>query len=161
MGKTFQFPDVGEGITEGEVVKWLVSEGDEVKVDQPLAEIETDKAIVEMPSPFAGVVLKLHVNDKDIIKVGDPLVTIGTRDEAAKKIPAAERAAALQAAVPVVPEVPPSPALPAVAPAPGDTGEQPVEAAALATPKVRNLARELGLKLTSIRGTGPGGRVTE
>jgi pyruvate/2-oxoglutarate dehydrogenase complex dihydrolipoamide acyltransferase (E2) component len=60
MAKQFRFPDVGEGITEGEVVRWLVKEGDEVKADQTLAEIETDKAIVEMPSPYSGTVLKLH-----------------------------------------------------------------------------------------------------
>ncbi|HWQ07696.1 MAG TPA: biotin/lipoyl-containing protein, partial [Holophaga sp.] len=60
MAKEFRFPDVGEGITEGEIVRWLVKEGDEVQADQTLAEIETDKAIVEMPSPYAGTVLKLH-----------------------------------------------------------------------------------------------------
>ena len=64
MAKQFKFPDVGEGITEGEVVRWLVKEGDDVKIDQGLAEIETDKAIVEMPSPYAGTILKLHFKEK-------------------------------------------------------------------------------------------------
>ena len=163
MAKTFNFPDVGEGITEGELVKWLVSEGDEVKVDQPLAEIETDKAIVEMPSPYAGVVLKLHVQDKDIIKVGDPLVTIGTAEEAAKKIPAEEKAAEAAGAQPPSAPSPAAeaPAAPVAAPPPAEAAAPAAAGAAMATPKVRQLARELGLQLSSIRGTGPGGRVTE
>ena len=163
MAKTFNFPDVGEGITEGELVKWLVSEGDEVKVDQPLAEIETDKAIVEMPSPYAGVVLKLHVQDKDIIKVGDPLVTIGTAEEAAKKIPAEEKAAEAAGAQPPSAPSPAAeaPAAPVAAPRPAEAAAPAAAGAAMATPKVRQLARELGLQLSSIRGTGPGGRVTE
>jgi len=82
MAKQFRFPDVGEGITEGEIVRWLVKEGDEVKADQTLAEIETDKAIVEMPSPYSGTVLKLHFKEKDIVKVGRALVTIGEKGEA-------------------------------------------------------------------------------
>ncbi len=81
MAKEFRFPDVGEGITEGEIVRWLVKEGDEVKADQSLAEIETDKAVVEMPSPYAGTVLKLHFKEKDIVKVGQVLVTIGEKGE--------------------------------------------------------------------------------
>ena len=81
MAKEFRFPDVGEGITEGEIVRWLVKEGDEVKADQTLAEIETDKAVVEMPSPYAGTVLKLHFKEKDLVKVGQALVTIGEKGE--------------------------------------------------------------------------------
>ena len=82
MARFFRFPDVGEGITEGEIVRWLVAEGDEVKADQPLAEIETDKAVVEMPSPFTGTVLKLLAKEKDIVKVGAALVSIGRPGEA-------------------------------------------------------------------------------
>ena len=81
MAKEFRFPDVGEGITEGEIVRWLVKEGDEVQADQTLAEIETDKAVVEMPSPYAGTVLKLHFKEKDLVKVGQALVTIGEKGE--------------------------------------------------------------------------------
>jgi len=81
MARQFRFPDVGEGITEGEIVRWLVKEGDEVKEDQTLAEIETDKAVVEMPSPYRGTILKIHVREKDIVKVGEVLVTIGERGE--------------------------------------------------------------------------------
>jgi pyruvate dehydrogenase E2 component (dihydrolipoamide acetyltransferase) len=149
MAKEFRFPDVGEGITEGEVVRWLVKEGDEVAVDQTLAEIETDKAVVEMPSPYAGTVLKLHFKEKDLIKVGQPLVTIGEKGE----IPAGAA---------------PSPQARPAAPAPGLLGATPGATAAqgrpgevLATPKVRALAREAGVDLGAVRGTGPGGRVTE
>src|SRR3989344_5712088 len=72
----FKFPDVGEGIHEGTIVKWLVKEGEKVNADQPLGEIETDKAIVEMPSPKTGRILKLHVAAGGIIHVGEDMVTI-------------------------------------------------------------------------------------
>jgi len=146
MAKEFRFPDVGEGITEGEIVRWLVKEGDEVQSDQALAEIETDKAVVEMPSPYAGTVLKLHFKEKDLVKVGQALVTIGEKGE----VPAE---AAPAAAVALAPRTALAPA--AVAAAPERPGE------VLATPKVRALARELGIAIGSVRGTGPGGRVTE
>jgi len=146
MSKDFRFPDVGEGITEGEIVRWLVQEGDEVQADQALAEIETDKAVVEMPSPYAGTVLKLHFKEKDLVKVGQALVTIGEKGEVpAEAAPAASVAAA--------PRAVPAPA--AVAAAPEISGE------VLATPKVRALAKELGVAIGSVRGTGPSGRVTE
>ena len=78
MPYEFKFPDVGEGITEGTLIKWLVKEGDQVKEDTVLAEVETDKAIVEIPSPVKGKVLKLHAKPKDKIKVGAVLVTFET-----------------------------------------------------------------------------------
>jgi pyruvate dehydrogenase E2 component (dihydrolipoamide acetyltransferase) len=149
MAKEFRFPDVGEGITEGEVVRWLVKEGDEVAVDQTLAEIETDKAVVEMPSPYAGTVLKLHFKEKDLIKVGQPLVTIGEKGE----VPA--EAAPSPQARPAAPAPDRPAATPGAAAAQGRPGE------VLATPKVRALAKELGVEIGTVRGTGPGGRVTE
>ncbi|MEM4389236.1 MAG: dihydrolipoamide acetyltransferase family protein [Candidatus Micrarchaeia archaeon] len=127
MVYVFRFPDVGEGITEGRVVKWLVKEGERVKEDQPLGEIETDKAVVEMPSPKAGIVLRLYVPEGGVVKVGEALAAIGEEGESAP-----EATAPLQ---------------PAARP--------------LATPAVRKLARELGVDLTKIRGTGPAGRITE
>ena len=144
MAREFRFPDVGEGITEGEVVRWLVREGDTVQVDQTLAEIETDKAVVEMPSPYAGTVLKLHVKEKDLIKVGQVLVTIGEKGESV-------------AAAGPAPDPGPEPRPVAAAPvaAPGPPGE------VLATPKVRALARDLGVNLGSVSGTGPNARITE
>src|SRR3989338_4425404 len=84
----FRFPDVGEGIHEGEIVKWFVKEGDKINADQPLWEIETDKAIVEMPSPKTGKILKLHVQAGGTIHVGEIMVTIleeGESMEDAKK----------------------------------------------------------------------------
>lgn len=149
MAKEFRFPDVGEGITEGEVVRWLVQEGDEVKVDQPLAEIETDKAVVEMPSPFAGTVLKLYFKEKDLVKVGQTLVAIGEKGE----VPA--EAGALPAAAPGLPGPIPATGRPGAIPATGGPGE------VLATPKVRALAKELGVDLGSLTGTGPAGRIAE
>ncbi|MFO7733218.1 MAG: dihydrolipoamide acetyltransferase family protein [Candidatus Aminicenantes bacterium] len=149
MAKTFRFPDVGEGITEGEVVRWLVNEGDEVKADQTLADIETDKAVVEMPSPYAGTVLKLHFKDKDIVKVGDVLVTIGEKGEA---VPEAAAAPAAEGR---------APARPAARVPAGAEGAAPAGGEVLATPKVRALARELGVDLGGLRGSGAGGRITD
>jgi pyruvate dehydrogenase E2 component (dihydrolipoamide acetyltransferase) len=145
MAKQFRFPDVGEGITEGEVVRWLVQEGDVVKADQTLAEIETDKAIVEMPSPYAGTVLRLHFKEKEIVKVGQVLVTIGEKGEAVPEAGAAE----VRPEVRGVGAVPPP-----VAPLAPASGIQ-------ATPKVRKLAQEMGIDLAAVQGTGPGGRITE
>ena len=139
MTKEFRFPDVGEGITEGEIVRWVVKEGDRIEEDQTLAEVETDKAVVEIPSPFSGTVLKIHFAEKDIVKVGEVLVSIGQEGEkaAAPKKPSS---------VGVVGEI-------------IESDEEIREI--LATPKIRRLAKELGIGLTSIKGTGPSGRITE
>ena len=153
MAKEFLFPDVGEGITEGEIVRWLVKEGDEVKADQALAEIETDKAVVEMPSPYAGTVLKLHFKEKDLVKVGQALVTIGEKGESLAAGPP-EPQPAVRLAAPAAPAGI-AVAAPGAAPGPARPGE------VLATPKVRALAKELGVDIGAVRGTGPGGRVTE
>ena len=144
MAKQFRFPDVGEGIVEGEIVRWLVKEGEEVKADQTLAEIETDKAVVEMPSPYAGRVLKLHFREKAVVKVGQVLVTIGEKGEAVPEAGAAAEAPVAEARAGT-----PSGAAAQAGPAPQ------------ATPKVRKLAQELGVDLAAIQGTGPGGRITE
>ena len=148
MAKQFRFPDVGEGITEGEIVRWLVKEGEDIKADQTLAEIETDKAIVEMPSPYAGTVLKLHFKEKDVVKVGQVLVTVGEKGEAVPEAGAAAQAPVAEAR--------------AGAPSGAATARAAAQAgAALATPKVRKLAQELGVDLAAVQGTGPGGRITE
>jgi len=153
MAKQFRFPDVGEGITEGEVVRWLVKEGEEIKADQPIAEVETDKAIVEMPSPYDGTVLKLHFKEKDIVKVGDVLITVGEKGETL--------AEAAPAAKPAVPPAPPAPsALPAPSPAPRPA-IPPLSGEIFATPRIRKLAQDLGVDLTNVRGTGPLGRITD
>jgi pyruvate dehydrogenase E2 component (dihydrolipoamide acetyltransferase) len=147
MAKQFKFPDVGEGITEGEVVRWLVKEGDEIKPDQVVAEIETDKAVVEMPAPYGGTVLKLHFKEKDIVKVGQVLITIGEKGEAVpEKGPAEKEAEAPSAGPSVVGVV-------------RETREEIRDI--LAAPRVRKLALELGIDLKSVKGTGPEGRITE
>ncbi|MGA2532690.1 MAG: dihydrolipoamide acetyltransferase family protein [Candidatus Aminicenantales bacterium] len=148
MAKQFRFPDVGEGITEGEIVRWLVKEGEEIKADQTLAEIETDKAIVEMPSPYAGTVLKLHFKEKDIVKVGQVLVTIGEKGEAVPEAGAAAQAPVAEARAGTLSGT-------IAAGAAAQAG------AVQATPKVRKLAQELAVDLAAIQGTGPGGRITE
>ncbi len=79
MAYEFKFPDIGEGLTEGEIVRWLVKEGDEVKEGQPLVEVETDKALAEIPSPKTGVVLKILAKGKEIVKVGQVIVVFGRR----------------------------------------------------------------------------------
>ncbi len=149
MAHQFNFPDVGEGIHEGRVVEWLVAEGETVAEDQPLLKVETDKAVVELPSPNAGTVLRLHVAADTAIEVGDALVTIGEPGE----IPAGPEAAR---EAPKLVEVPP-PAVAEVAPAGPVSGQR----RPLATPRTRALARKLGIELGAIQGTGAGGRITD
>ena len=82
MASSFKLPDLGEGLTEGEVARWLVTEGQEIAEDDPLVEIQTDKATVEIPSPFAGTVLKILVAEGDVAPVGTELIVIGQPGEA-------------------------------------------------------------------------------
>jgi pyruvate dehydrogenase E2 component (dihydrolipoamide acetyltransferase) len=149
MAKDFKFPDVGEGITEGEIVKWVVNEGDHVEADQTIVEVETDKAVVELPSPYAGTVLKILVKEKDIVKVGDVLVTIGEEGE---DITGKE----LEIEVENVEKDKPAPALV------GEIKESSQEIIEIkATPKVRRLAKEMSVDLKTVQGTGYEGRITE
>jgi pyruvate dehydrogenase E2 component (dihydrolipoamide acetyltransferase) len=141
MPKEFRFPDVGEGITEGEIVKWLVKEGDSVKQDQPLVQVETDKAVVDLPSPYAGTIVGLHGKEGDVIKVGDVLVTITEPDEAQKVGAVSEK----KDSGSVV----------------GRVEEAPEAEQILAVPAIRSLAKELGVDLVKVKGTGPGGRITQ
>jgi pyruvate/2-oxoglutarate dehydrogenase complex dihydrolipoamide acyltransferase (E2) component len=113
----FKLPDLGEGLTEGEIARWLVAEGDEIGEDQPLVEIATDKTTVEIPSPAAGKVARILVGEGEVVPVGTLLVVIG--------------------------------------------GDEIPRAAPQATPVVRGIAKELGVELASVRGTGPDGRITE
>jgi len=147
MAYTFNFPDVGEGIHEGRVVEWLVSAGDSVSEDQPLLKVETDKAVVELPSPKAGMVLELHATSDATIEVGDPLVTIGQTGETTPATAGGVR---------------PAPSTLRLAPKVEAPGSAPVAARRpLATPRTRARARELGVDLTAVRGSGPGGRITD
>src|SRR3989338_7280600 len=88
MAFEFKFPDVGEGIHEGELRKWLVKEGEAIRQDQPIAEVETDKAVVELPAPVAGTVLSLKHKEGDTIKVGEVLLVIGQPGEVVGTMPA-------------------------------------------------------------------------
>ncbi len=124
-----KLPDVGEGIAEGEVVRWLVAEGAKVKEDDPLVEILTDKANVEIPSPMSGTVVKILAAPGQIVKVGGPLALIEPAAGPGKGSPSGKTA--------------------------GAAGE------VLATPFVRKLAKDLGLELGAVPGSGPGGRITE
>jgi pyruvate dehydrogenase E2 component (dihydrolipoamide acetyltransferase) len=159
MAKEFKFPDIGEGITEGEIVRWLVKKGDTVKEDQTLAEIETDKAVVEMPSPFSGTVLRLHFSEKDIIHVGDVLVTIGEKGEKTVSDPGKIKKPEVgEAPKKEEPEEKPKDAG-------GVVGEIKVSGEEirdiLATPRVRKLALKKKMDIKAIRGTGPDERITE
>jgi pyruvate dehydrogenase E2 component (dihydrolipoyllysine-residue acetyltransferase) len=129
----FKLPDLGEGLTEGEIARWLVREGQEIAEDDPLVEIATDKTTVEIPSPAAGVVSTILVGEGEVVPVGTVLVVIG--GNGAEPAPAAPAAAAR-------------------APAAGSDKVR-------ATPLVRRLAEELGVDLATVAGTGPQGRITE
>jgi len=157
MPRVFALPDLGEGITEAQIVRVLVSEGDLVKEDQTLMEVETDKAAVEIPSPFAGKAVKVHVEAGQTIKVGDPMVSFGDA-EAGAAAAATTKPAAPSAKPSAAREEPtrPAPAAPAAG-APRPKAE-PAKAVA-AAPVVRKLARELGVDIQSVPGSGPGGRV--
>jgi len=156
MAFVFKFPDVGEGIHEGRVVEWLVSENAIVAEDQALLKVETDKAVVELPSPRAGSVLRLHALAGATIEVGDPLVTLGEPGEQlADEAPAkADTSSADQAgaggADPVLLETGGPP-----------TSGDPRLHRPLATPRTRAIARRLGVDLTQVRGTGKNGRITD
>jgi len=149
MATQFKFPDVGEGITEGEVVLWLVEEGERIEQDQPMVQVETDKAVVEIPSPRAGVILKILFQEGEIVKVGQTLVVIGEEgerfDEPAQEEPKEEK----KEYVGIVGQVQETAA------------KAPAEARVLAVPAVRKLAKDLGVDINKVKGSGPDGRISE
>jgi len=176
MPQEFKFPDVGEGITEGEIVKWHVKEGDTVKEHDVIVDIETDKAIVNVPSPYSGKVLKINHKEGDTIKVGEVLVVVGGAGEKASATPPKSAPAAKpkpttktkrpQKGVGVVGELPEAPEEPEepkleVPLAPIKAIAQVSKENVMATPAIRRLARDLGLDLSKIEGNGLGGRITE
>ncbi|MBJ6723199.1 dihydrolipoamide acetyltransferase family protein [Geomesophilobacter sediminis] len=146
MSHVFKLPDLGEGISEVEVRRWLVREGDRVREHQSMVEVETDKAVVEVPSPFSGTVLSIKRREGEIVQVGEVLLEIGEEHELAPKEPAAQRRPSV-GIVGELPEAEPE----AVPTAPREP---------LATPSVRKKARELGISLYGIRGSGPHGSIT-
>jgi pyruvate dehydrogenase E2 component (dihydrolipoamide acetyltransferase) len=155
MATEFRFPDLGEGIAEGEVKKWLVKVGDLVKKDQSLAEVETDKAVVEIPSPVAGKVLRLDHKEGELVKVGEVLAVIGEEGGSAESKQAPTPAA--------TDERPPSVSV---------VGELPTEEVVVtsatqkrsprdvkAMPAVRKAARDKGVDITAVEASGPSGQV--
>src|SRR5437763_9091704 len=210
--RDFKLPDLGEGLTEGEILKWFVQPGDEVKLNQPIVEVETAKAAVEIPSPYAGVVSAVHHGEGETVDVGSPIITFDVDPSGAPAdAPAAGGVAAapqtrVAASADMVPQVPHEPGL-VGSPAPKAGSEEKIEVLVgsgpksgkltrrprkttapatppparvsaagvgahaaevagaaqvhvLAKPPVRKLARDLGIDLRSLRGSGPNGTIT-
>lgn len=141
----FRLPDLGEGITEGEVVKWRVKEGDRVEEHQVVVEVETDKAIVEVPSPRGGTVTSINKGEREMVNVGETLMKIETEAAAEEKAPEKKVEEEKRARPPSVSVV----------------GALPEKEEVTAAPKARALAKKLGVDLSAVKGTGPGGVVTE
>ena len=171
MATTIRMPEVLTGVTEAAIATWLVTVGQKVDVGTPLAEIETDKAVVEYASEIEGTVLELLAAEGAGVAIGDPIVVVGTAGEDAGE-PAEAPVAPLTGDEPASPQTgdePPVPAAPqtsaAVEPAvptPPTDAEAPATASTerrFVSPLVRRLARERGIDLTAITGTGPNGRV--
>ncbi|ELZ09901.1 branched-chain alpha-keto acid dehydrogenase subunit E2 [Halovivax asiaticus JCM 14624] len=165
MTMEFTLPDVGEGVAEGELVSWLVEPGDTVSEDQPVAEVETDKALVEVPSPTNGTVRELHWAEGDVVPVGDLFITYNVEGEDDQDVTeqGTDTASAEQGGADAA----------ADADAATDTGSEAGGEAdesgetdtpsgrVFAPPSVRRLARELGVDIETVEGTGPSGRLTE
>jgi 2-oxoisovalerate dehydrogenase E2 component (dihydrolipoyl transacylase) len=185
--REFKLPDLGEGLTEGEVVRWLVAEGDAIVLNQPIVEVETAKAVVEIPAPYAGTVRKLHAGEGDTVDVGAPLISVDTDGGPAPAVVAADPDLELQATLvgpgerqqtrrrriaghstngPAAPAVDNrehaasgSATLPHRGAGPGAGGLQAAQRPK-ATPPVRRYARDRGVDLTALVGTGRDGRIT-
>ena len=175
MADDFTLPDLGEGIEEAEVIGILVHVGDVVEADQPVIEVETEKANLDVPAPHAGVVEAVHVKVGEVIRVGQPIVTIAPAAAAAPdgaSAPAAAPAAAAASTPPPTPIAPPAPAPVAATPQPAPVAPSPAPAAVVApipggeraavpaSPAVRLFAREIGVRIGDVAGSGPGGRIS-
>ncbi|HEU4364618.1 MAG TPA: biotin/lipoyl-containing protein, partial [Candidatus Krumholzibacteria bacterium] len=161
-----KLPEISENVDSGDVVKVLVSQGENVAVEQPLIELETEKAVFEVPSTAAGVVSEIRVKAGDTIKVGDVIARIDT--EAATDAPAPKPAAPAPESKA---KSPAPPAAPVEEVATGEDGTETLREAVVAvaqeqgapvpaSPTVRRLARELGIEIHRVGGTGPGGRIS-
>ncbi len=187
MAQEFRLPDIGEGLTEAEIVRWLVEVGDHVDADQPIVEVETDKAVVEIPSPYAGTVLRHGGAAGDVIEVGEILVVVGDEEAPLAEIPSSDFSAPAEEIAhqptpssPPAQEVsdePPPPPPPtaepqSVAPIVGTLSEEAevlsprtaqipgTSETVKALPIVRKLARESGIDISEVNGSGPEGRIT-
>jgi pyruvate dehydrogenase E2 component (dihydrolipoamide acetyltransferase) len=181
-GKDVVLPELGESVTEGTVTRWLKSVGDTVEVDEALLEISTDKVDTEIPSPFAGVLQEILVQEDETVAVGSTLARIGDSAPSAasdapapapQEAPAAEPAPAPEAAAPApapapdvaapapAPEAPAPAAAPATPPAPASppAGTDDSDVSAYVTPLVRRLAQQQNVDLSTVTGTGVGGRI--
>lgn len=160
MEREFRLPDIGQGLADAEIVRWLVAEGEEIEADQPVVELETDKAVVEIPCPYAGTVVRHGGREGDVIEVGDILVVVGGAEETpATGVDATE--------IIIDKHTDPEPApigrildgKAEVIDGPSNVGA--VEASRVkALPVVRKFARDRGVDLGAVIGTGPGGLVT-
>jgi len=172
VAREFRLPDIGEGLTEAEIVRWMVAVGDRITADQPIVEVETDKAVVEIPSPYAGLVIALGGAEGEVIEVGAVLITVGEPGE----VPAAEERP--PSGEPALDEEPPDDTPSFARPSSGDSAPivgtlsdeaesltAPAERAEMiptaikALPVVRKLARDNDVDLESVTGSGPGGRI--
>src|SRR6478672_6625626 len=173
----FLLPDLGEGLTEAEIVTWHVRAGDSVTVDQPIVEVETAKAVVEVPVPFAGRVTALHGQPGDVVAVGAPLITVDTAGRLAEPgvvvAPARPDQGGVDQGGPDQDTESGSVLIgygtssghrrrhrPARSPAAGDGSVAPNGRVPVASPLIRQLARNGGVDLTTIRGSGRGGLIT-
>ncbi|MGF1618525.1 MAG: dihydrolipoamide acetyltransferase family protein [Acidimicrobiia bacterium] len=179
MAQEFRLPDIGEGLTEAEIVRWLVEEGERVEADQPVVEVETDKAVVEIPSPYAGIVLKHGGAAGDVIEVGSVLLVVGEAGEVESVTPdtdtssepvteaapssgfaAADRPVPLSVSGDAAPIVGTLSEEAEVLASRGDSSPTGAGDRVLALPVVRKLARDNGIDIAGVKGTGPGGRIT-
>ena len=166
MAFEFKLPDLGEGLTEGEIVKWLVKVGDPVEEGQVFVQVETDKAVIDIPSPRKGVVLKLAAAEGETVQVGRVIIVIGQPGEKFEALPKPKEAKA-RPSVGVVGELEEAPEEEEVkrpaekAPVKGPPAPPLGRGEILAVPMVRKLASDLKVDLATIRGTGPQGRITK
>ncbi|HXW37245.1 MAG TPA: dihydrolipoamide acetyltransferase family protein [Nitrososphaerales archaeon] len=144
MTYEFKLPDIGEGVSEGEILKWMVREGEQVNEDQPLVEVMTDKVNVQIPSPRTGTVARISVKEGEIAKVGQTIVVIEEKGGQPAPMPANPQPVPTQSAEPRQMSTIASPF-----------------SAVLAAPATRRLARELEVDIATVKGTGPQGRVTD
>jgi len=153
MQREFRFPDLGEGIEEGQIVRWFVKEGERIKEHQVVGEIETEKATAEIPSPYEGVIIKINFKEGETVKVGEVLFVV--EDEKKEEKTTLKPAGAVGYLEEAPEEIPQKKEV-----FPQRKKEQ-QKPEILATPVVRKLAQDLGIDLTKIKGTGKGGRITE
>ncbi|MDJ1433751.1 biotin/lipoyl-containing protein, partial [Halostagnicola sp. A-GB9-2] len=153
----FELPDVGEGVAEGELVTWLVDTDEHVEEDQPIAEVETDKALVEIPSAYDGVIVERRAEEGETVPVGDVLVVFDVDGESADDADAGGATDGSDSA-----EAVPDPSGPSesVELGVGDGPSLP-DGRVFAPPSVRNVARELGVSLEAVERAGSGDRITE